>query len=213
MSYAGLGQLDTKISSGALAKTDPFMSKASLMASNVMKRMVPIPKPQRAMWLRRQLNGLWPNMGTEVMVNIAKISETKSRDQAIFDAIRLALANRLMDWAGQQAARSGMSGLGDFASDARTFACTGASLSATSGGWVGAFVEGADTSIIGGAQAGAGIANCNLETLRLQAEIAAQQANAAANAAGAGMNRTVVYAGVGIIGLVGLAIAAKIALK
>lgn len=210
MSYRGLGQFDTKISSGSLAKTDPFMSKASLMAANVMKRMVPIPRPQRAAWLRRALNNLWPGMGDEVLVNIVQISESKSRDQAIFDAIRLALANRLMTWAGQKAATSG---LGDFASDARTFACTSASMGATVGGFVGAFREGADTSIIGGATAGAGIANCNLETLRLQAEIAAAQANAAAAAAAGGQSRTVLYVGVGIASIIGLAIAAKVALK
>jgi len=219
MSYAGLGQITgAKITSGSLAKTDPFMSKASLMAANVMKKMVPIPQRERSAWLRRSLNGLWPRMGDEVMVSIAKITASgKARDQAIFDAIRLALANRLMDWAGQEAAkRGGMAGLGDFASDARTFACTGASLSATTGGWVGAFRPGADTSIVAGATAGAGIANCNLESLRLQAEIAAQQANAAAAAAAAGSansSRTVLYAGIGVAGVIGLAIVAKVLLK
>jgi hypothetical protein len=218
MSYAGLGQADAKITAGSLAKTDPFMSKASLLASNVMKNMVPIPQPQRRAWLRGNLNSLWPGMGDEVMVNIAKITDSgKARDQAIFDAIRLALANRLMEWAGQQAARrGGVSGLGDFASDARTFACTGASLSATTGGWVGAFRPGADTSIIGGAQAGAGIANCNLESLTLQAQIAQQQANMAAAQAAAGTgntNRMMLYAGAGILGLVGLAIVGKVLLK
>lgn len=218
MSYAGLGQATSAITSGQLAKTDPFMSKASLMAANVMKKMVPIPQRDRAAWLRRSLNGLWPRMGDEAMVSIAKITASgKARDQAIFDAIRLALANRLMEWAGQEAAkRGGMAGLGDFASDARTFACTGASLSATTGGWVGAFRAGADTSIVAGATAGAGIANCNLESLRLQADIAAQQANAAAAAANAGADRTsrnIVYAGIGIATLVGLAITAKVLLK
>jgi uncharacterized membrane protein (UPF0136 family) len=218
MSYAGLGQVTSVITSGSLAKADPFMSKASLMASNVMKKMVPIPQQDRAAWLRRSLNGLWPRMGDETMISVAKITASgKARDQAIFDAIRLALANRLMEWAGQEAAkRGGMSGLGDFASDARTFACTGASLSATTGGWVGAFRPGADTSIVTGAAAGAGIANCNLESLRLQAEIAAQQANAAATAANAGADRTsrnIVYAGIGVATLVGLAITAKVLLK
>lgn len=212
MSYA-LGQVPGgKITAGSLAKADPFMSKASLMASNVMKAMVSIPRPQRTEWLRRKLNGLWPYMGDQVIANITKISDTgKSRDQAIFDAIRLALANRLVTWAGNRA--ESLSGLGDFASDARTFACTSASMGATVGGFVGAFRAGADTSIIGGATAGAGIANCNLETLRLQAEIAAAQANAAAAAAAGGQSRTMLYVGLGIAGIVGLAVAAKVALK
>lgn len=212
MSYRGLGQAEVgpkRITAGTLAKTDPFMSKASLMASNVMKAMVSIPQPQRAMWLRRKMNGLWPGMGDEVMASITEISASKWRDQAIFDAIRLALANRLMTWAGDRAQRAGMSGLGDFASDARTFACTSASMGATVGGFVGAFRAGADTSIIGGATAGAGIANCNLETLRLQAEIAANQANAAAAAAAGGTNRTVMIVGLSIAGIAGLALAVK----
>lgn len=212
MSYA-LGQVASKkpsrISAGSLAKSDPFLSKASLMAANVMRAMVSIPQPQRAEWLRRKMNGLWSGMGDEVLASVDKISETKPRDQAIFDAIRLALANRLMTWAGDQAHRSGLSGLGDFASDARTFACTTASMGATVGGFVGAFRAGADTSIIGGATAGAGIANCNLETLRLQAEIAANQANAAAAAAAGGTTRTVMFVGLGIAGVVGLALAVK----
>jgi uncharacterized membrane protein (UPF0136 family) len=213
VSYA-LGQVTGgKITAGSLAKADPFMSKASLMASNVMKAMVSIPRPQRTEWLRRKLNGLWPFMGDQVISNITKISDAgKSRDQAIFDAIRLALANRLVTWAGDKAESRGISGLGylgDFASDARTFACTSASMGATVGGFVGAFRDGADTSIIGGATAGAGIANCNLETLRLQAEIAAAQANAAAAAAAGGQSRTVLYAGLGIAGLIGLVVAVK----
>lgn len=218
MSYAGLGQVGGQITSGALAATDPFVSAASLMASNIMKEMAKLPKPERAPWLRRNLNGLWPRMGDEVFVSIAKITASgKDRDQAIFDAIRLALANRLFDWAGKQAEKDrGVSGLGDFASDARTFACTGASLSATAGGWFGAFRPGADTAIIGGAQAGAAIGNCNLETLRLQAEIAQQQANTAvavADRSSANASRTMLYVGGGILSLVGLAIVGKVLLK
>lgn len=218
MSYAGLGQIGSRITAGALAATDPFVSAASLMASNVMEEMAKLPKPERAPWLRRHLNGLWPRMGDEVLVSITKITASgKDRDQAIFDAIRLALANRLFDWAGKQAEkRRGMSGLGDFAADARTFACTGASLSATTGGWVGAFRPGADTTIIGGAQAGASIAGCNLDQLRLQAQIAQQQANAAAAAAAAGSantTRTMLYVGGGVLSLIGLAIVGKVLLK
>lgn len=218
MNYVGPGQADTKITSGSLAKTDPFMSKASLMAANVMENMVPIPQRERAAWLRRSLNGLWPRMGDEVMVSIARITASgKARDQAIFDAIRLALANRLMEWAGQEAAkRGGMSGLGNFASDARAFACTGASLSATTGGWIGAFRPGADTAIFAGATAGAGIANCNLESLQLQAEIAERQATAAATAAQSGAaarTTTMLYIGGGVLSLIGLAIVGKVLLK
>jgi uncharacterized membrane protein (UPF0136 family) len=182
------------------------MSKASLMASNVMKKMASVPRPQRAVWLRQKMNGLWPGMGNEVMANITEISATKWRDQAIYDAIRLALANRMMAWAGDRAQRAG---LGDFASDARTFACTTASMGATVGGFIGAFRAGADTSVIGGATAASGIANCNLETMRLQAEIAAAQANAAAAAAAGGTNRTVMIVGLSIAGIAGLAIAVK----
>jgi uncharacterized membrane protein (UPF0136 family) len=218
MSYAGLGQVRGQITVGTLAATDPFVSTASLMASNVMKEMAKLPRSARAEWLRRHLNGLWPRMGDEVMVDIDRITASgKDRNQAIFDAIRLALANRLLDWAGKEAEkRRGVSGLGDFASDARTFACTGASLSATAGGWVGAFRAGADTSIIGGAQAGAAIANCNLDALRLQAEIARQNANAAAASAAQGSantQRTMLYVGGGILSLIGLAIVGKVLLK
>jgi uncharacterized membrane protein (UPF0136 family) len=218
VSYAGLGQVGGQITAGTLAATDPFVSTASLMASNVMKEMAKLPQSARAAWLRRHLNGLWPRMGDEVMVNIAKITASgKDRDQAIFDAIRLALANRLLDWAGKEAEkRRGMSGLGDFASDARTFACTGASLSATTGGWIGAFRPGADTSIIGGAQAGAAIANCNLDALRLQAQIAQQNANAAVAASAQGSantQRTMLYVGGGILSLIGLAIVGRVLLK
>ena len=216
MSYAqamaGLGQ----VVSGQLAQTDPFVSKASLMASEVMLHMAKVSAPDRMSWLRNRLNGLWPRMGDEAVTKIGLISRSRTPDQAVFDAIRLVLANRLQEWAGSQAAR-GMSGLGDFAADANTFACTGASLSASTGGWVGAFRPGADTSIVGGANAGAAIGNCNLPTLRLQAEVAAQQAAAALEMArlntGAQTNRTVLYAGVGIAGILALAVAAKIALK
>jgi hypothetical protein len=210
MGQVGAG---TKITAGSLAATDPFVSDASLMAASLMKTMVPVPKPQRAAWLRGKLNGLWPNMGDEVLVSISKISEQKSRDQAIFDAIRLALANRMRSWATQRAATHGISGLGDVATDARSASCTIASVSATAGGWAGAFVTGADTSIIGGANAGAAIAGCDLDRLRLQAQIAQTQANAAAAAGVSSGDRTVLYAGLGIGGIIALAIAAKIALK
>jgi len=216
MSYAGMGQAaaDAPITAGSLARTDPIVSDASLMASNVMKKMARVPKPERRAWLRTKLDGLWPGMGDETLTDVARITASgKSQDQAIFDAIRLALANRMRDWATREAARRGVSGLGTTASDARAVSCTIASVSATAGGWAGAFVSGADTAVIGGANAGAAIAGCGLDTLRLQAEIAAQQANAAAAAGAAGTNRTVLYASLGIGGLIALAIAVKIALK
>lgn len=223
MSYAGLGQVAAPASGavkvGELAKTDPILGGASLLASNVMLYLSRQPKAARRNLMRIKLNGLYPGMGDAAVTKLDSLAARGTPpDQALFDAVRLTIANRIFDWAGNQAARrSGMSGLGDFASDAQTFACTAASTSAGAGGWVGAFRPGADTSIIGGANAAASISNCNLPTLQAQAQIANQQAQTAMAQAsqsyGLQTTRTVQLAAVGIGGILALAIAAKIAFK
>lgn len=224
MSYSlGAAEEGVGISVGRLAKEDPFVSSASVMAANLMKQLVAVPQMSRATWVRSKLNGLWPGMGDEALLQFRRnVAAGKSHNQSLFDAVRLVLANRLVEWAGTQAARrsGGTSGLGDFARDARTFACTSASVSAQAGGWVGAFRTGADTSVIGGAQAGAAIANCGLETLEAQARIARENANAAASAdlarataASAGAQRTVMYVAAGAGSLLVLAVVAKMLMK
>jgi|GEM_PF-3234284 len=223
MNYAGMGEVaasDT-VKVGELAKTDPILSGASVLASNVMLYLAKRPKSERRNLLRIKLNGLYPGMGDETVAKLDQlVRRGKPVDQALFDAVRLTLANRIFDWAGKSASGGGMSGLGslgNFARDAQTFACTGASLSATSGGWTGAFRPGADTAIIGGANAGAMIANCDLDRVRLQGQIANQQAAIAIQQAQVGQqsyglqtNRMILMAGAGIAGIIAVVAAVKL---
>jgi hypothetical protein len=101
-------------------------------------------------------------------------------DQAMFDAVRVVLANHLVTWTKNKMARQGMSGLGTTQQDVQSSFCAFAGGASIFGGVVDAFNLGGQSGQTGAVQSGAAtggtIAGCNV------AGIDAQTRNAEANA-------------------------------
>jgi hypothetical protein len=223
MSYAGMGQIDSTpgaVRVGTLATTDPIVSRASAIASQVMLKVSVRPREERKNLVRIYLNQLYPGMGDEAVKEIERLTARGAdRNQAVFDGIRLAVANQLHQFVEKIVAACPMSGLGDTASDIRSVGCLVSGLSATAGGWTtlgGSSMAGASAIISSAAQAGANIQGCGIPAMQAQAEITRQQAQLAiqqANAASANNTRTMILIGGGVVSLIGLAIVGKVLLK
>jgi hypothetical protein len=200
MSYAlgALEQPQTTIRLGEAAKTDPLLSLATLYASAILLEVSVLPPNRRLDELRAKMNALYADMGNKA---VSKTFELQRRgeppDQAAFDGVRLAIANRLAEFTLEQMkaakAQAQMSGLGDTASDlaaaVQGFCAFGIGTAATATGMVAAFTNPtASTGVVNAANAGATIAGCSNSALATQAQTAAANAAAAqANAAAAGM--------------------------
>lgn len=212
MSYRGLGaDASPHLEVGQLAREDPFMAAASLMATRVMLRVARARPSARQVTLERAMEELYPGLAKKTSVEYAKLLRTRKPDQALFDAIRLTIANRIAEHMapavyGRADLGREVRGLGDFASDTRAVACFMGSTSAQAGGWLGAFRDGAQNAIFQGATTGATIASCNLPQLELQARTAEAQGQRAIELARIQSAQTVTTGRTIMIGVVGLAV-------
>ncbi|HEY5659126.1 MAG TPA: hypothetical protein VIY27_15165, partial [Myxococcota bacterium] len=105
---------------GTLAHRDALMAYASLLASDLIRRSVSQPRAQRVGWLKRQLNEAHPGMGTKMAREFRELVPRVGRNQALFDSVRLALANRVADVVSAQA---GLKGLGGSEGDINAVFC------------------------------------------------------------------------------------------
>jgi hypothetical protein len=193
MSYAlGAVSKPRTIRIGEGAKIDPILSRATLFGSAVLNEVSSLPPKERLMALRDKLNALYPDMGNRA---ISKMRELQRKghpaNQAAFDGVRLAIADRLVEYTLGQMRSGGVSGLGDTTSDVSAaiqgFCAFGIGTATTAVGMAAAFSNPtASTGVVSAAQAGASIAGCGQQQLQTQAQIAEAQARAAeANAAAA----------------------------
>lgn len=207
MSYA-LGQAPEprsgRIKLGRGARKDPILSLSSMLASGIMREVSVVPAPDRERALRQKLNRLYPGLADKALTKAAELRRRgRNPNQAMFDGLRLALANRIAEYVDAQLPSHSAAGLGDTASDVRLAFCMGAGTSAAAGGWVGAFTDATSSATITtAAQAGAGIMGCNQEQLAAQARIAeanaaAAQANALAMSQPATDDKTMLYVALG----------------
>ena len=206
MSYALAGLANPPIRAGELAATDPIMNQSTLFAAGMLKQMVKQPASRRVAWLRGELNKAQPGMGTEVVAKINTLTARGvPRNQAIFDAIRLAAANRVATWISRGGASKlrSLSGLGESVGDINAVMC-GIMGVATAGGAIitSAMENPAGSAAVGQAGAGAMVANsCNAGALAEQARIAEAQARIAEAGAAAGAStetsNTVLYVAIG----------------
>lgn len=100
MSYAQRAALgDTGgVRVGQGARSDAVLAKASLLASQILVKVTRLPKADRKAVAAGELNKLSPGLGSEWKAELAKqISEGRKRDQAVFDSMRLVIANRYFD--------------------------------------------------------------------------------------------------------------------
>lgn len=184
MSYA-LGAV-SNISVGRLARRDPIVAFSSVMASSLLRQAVrSARKGDRLSWLRSEVNKAQVGLGDEVVSKVKQlVREGVPGNQALFDGVRLTLANHVADRMDALAPKPGLGALGSTASDV----FCGILGVGTAGGAIAASFDNPTGSVaIGTAGASAmEAAGCNSAALTAQARIA--EANAAAAQAAASMS-------------------------
>jgi hypothetical protein len=93
MSYAGSMTTGT-IQVGANAHRDPILAKASLRASEMLLRAAKRPAPSRPGFLRRELRRQYGEAALRRYTRErGQLAMSRSPDQALYDALRLAIAD------------------------------------------------------------------------------------------------------------------------
>jgi hypothetical protein len=207
---------------GRLAQKDPILAFTSVMASTLLRQASVRPAGRRLPWLRGEMNKAQPGMGDTF---VSKYRELVRRgkaapNQAVFDALRLTLANQVGTGMDKVTPNHSAAGLGSSSDDINSVFC-GIGLVGTSGGAIAAsFNDPSAANAVGAAGAGAlTAAGCNSGALREQARIAEANARLAeANASGAalsvsGDSNTVMYVAIGggvlVVGLLGVLLLKK----
>lgn len=215
MSYtsANLGQIPP-VRVGAAARGDVVLANASLVASKILLHATQKPFPIRSRFVASRLDAMRHGLAREVVSERRRlVARGKSDDQALFDAMRLAIANVYMS-EGIQSLRErasrgyfgaeSFSGLGQMSANDRATGCAIASTAGTVGGVANIIpVYGQIVGAIVGISSGvASMAmDCSRETREAAAAaeqaqanlLAAQQAAAAQAAAAQGTSRTRLY--------------------
>jgi hypothetical protein len=105
---------------GTMAQSSPILSTASLLASNVMLKMASVPRSQRLAEMVRTLNAVQRGLGDSARADFARRVATAPAnkvDQAMFDAIRAAIADHFVQQTLAQ--RPAGSGLGQTIAEAQ----------------------------------------------------------------------------------------------
>lgn len=220
-----------KITVGKIAATDPIMSAASVIASGILLRIARATPSRKRAVFAREMNKVFPGLADTGAAEYDKLVKEGGRtdEQALFDAIRLTVANRLADRAEQdflmaKASQEGVDalagvGLGLSMSEVQQGFCIfGAGGSSLVGGYAETFTRGAmpGGALVGASQAAGNIAGCNTAQLQAQAATAQAQAQAAAQiaasqAAGtaARTQQILIVGGIGAVVLIGAVLLLK----
>lgn len=171
------------LSVGPAARFDPILAKASLDASSIMLAMAETAPEGRLSVLRAGLERLGVSDSDVVIEARRALRAGEGLDQAVFDAMRLAIANARLDRGIDRvktaiASRSGWdslvdAGLGQLTANDRATGCMIASGSQTVGGAV-SLIPGYGTLIGGIIGIGGSIAGGQLDCGRDAREAAAQ---------------------------------------
>lgn len=222
-----------KITVGKIATTDPIMSAASVVASGILLRIARAAPSRKRAVFARELNKVFPGLAEKGAVEYDRLVKEGGRtdEQALFDAIRLTVANRFADRAEQdylmaKASEQGVdalalagSGLGLSMDELQQGFCIfGAGGSSLVGGYAETFTRGAmpGGALVGASQAAGNIAGCNTAQLQAQAATAQAQAQAAAQIAAAQAAGTaartqqiLIVGGIGAVVLIGAVLLLK----
>lgn len=147
MSYrvrGALGETPT-VEVGARAFSDPVLARASLLAAKVVEKMAVASPPERLAVMFTEVERLGPGLGRQTRAELRRLLRKGVQpDRAVFDAIRVSLANRRVTEAVDRASvyaasRAGWSALidsalGQLSPNDRVAACTAAGATATVGG-------------------------------------------------------------------------------
>ena len=195
MSYAstGLGQTGA-VRVGAAARGDVVLAKASLVASKILLQATKKPLAIRSRFVANKLDAMRHGLARQVAAERRRlVASGKSEDQAIFDAMRLAIANISMDEGieglRERASRGyfgaeSFAGLGQMSTNDRATGCAIASTAGTVGGIANVVpVYGQIVGAIVGI--GSGVASMAMDCSRESRDAAAAAAQAQANLAAA----------------------------
>lgn len=227
------GDADLGISIGR--PKDPIVSRATLIASEIILEVSKLPPSARGAATKRLLQerGIDPK---EVAQRIKRLqAKGQNTDQATFDAMRVAISNQILETGidlMREAIRQGrnpreaLSGLGD--DTARDVGCTVLGIGGAIGGALFAAFAPAGSSQSGTQAIGAGTGlaaqglNCNARQQQAEASNAAAaerqaalnlqaaQVNAQAAAAqAANMNKYLIAGGIGVVVILGAIVALK----
>jgi len=188
-----LGAVST-VSVGASAYKDPYVARASLLASKIMLKMAQAPAASRLNVMESALNQLDASYTPAVAAQMqALLKKGKTPDQAAYDAMRVVFANDMMERdltliRHTQGAQRGWdqlvdTPLGDIDPNTQQAACVAASAGSVAGGVVSIIpvygtIIGAALSI--GSSVASGALNCNAGQQALQQQTAQAQAAQAA---------------------------------
>lgn len=176
---------------GERAKSDPILSTASVIASEILVKISLVPKDKRLAEMRKILNAGEPGMGDRAVQEYQRLWTRRGegeKDQTMFDVVRSEVANLIVKKTFQMAKSQPMSGLGQTiaeasgrtsqgVNDANALFCSfGAGGMAMVGGITDQFglrggsgsSAGTAGSITGGAVTGGRIAGCNAGQMVLQ---------------------------------------------
>lgn len=187
------------VDAGQMAKASPVLGTASVIASNIMLSMASVPRSKRMAKMVEVLNRGQPGLGASARADFLRRSAAmgpRKKDQAMFDAIRAALADSLTEKLLRQSpfGIAHLTGLGQTVAEAsgRTsqavndanalFCSYGAGIGAMVGGFAAQFGSDASagsTAGIAGSRNAAQIAGCGAGQLVIQAQVATAQAQAA----------------------------------
>jgi len=194
---------------GHAAAQDPILGSASLMAASLLRQVSGLPESKRIDAARRKLNAIHPGLGNTA-VSKAKELRRKGRpfNQALFDGMRLAIANRVAEYT---TSRMGVSGLGAVKTEnLQAGFCAMIGAGTAGAGMAAAFKNPTATEgILSSGQAGGQIAGCGAGTLSQQAAATQAQLDAAAAAAAAssssgGGTSPWLWAGLGLVAIAGI---------
>ena len=193
---------------GHAAAQDPILGAASLMASKLLRQVAGYPEAKRIAAVRKRLNAMQPGMGNAAATKAASLRHKGvSFDQALFDGMRLAIANRLAEYT---ASRMGVSGLGAVKTEnLQAGFCAMIGAGTAGAGMYGAFKNPTATEgILASGQAGGQIAGCGAGTLSQQAAATQAQLDAAAAAAASAPTSSGtspwLWAGLGLVAIAGI---------
>jgi hypothetical protein len=226
-----------QIKVGTAAKSDPILARSSLIAANIMLSVAKKPPSRRRAALVSELNKASSGLAKTASAEYDRLlAAGVSDNQAMFDAIRLAVANYLADRTAflmqAGAAREGAEALSGFGLSGnpmddlqKGFCILGAGGTQLTAGWTESFSGGLikGGAMMQGAAAAGQTAGCNREQIAQESQVAAQRANEAIRlaevqgrqeatrlAARSEMIRTLaIGGGVAAIAIVGLVVALK----
>lgn len=170
---------------------------------------------KRVSSIRRKLNEMHPGLGNKAISKTRELQRKgRGLNQALFDGVRLAIANRLAEHTAARMAKGGrnrgLGGLGAVKNEnLRTGFCAILGAGTAGAGMASAFKNPTATEgVLASGAAGAQIAGCNPGALDQQAAMTQQQLDAAAAAsAGAGAESSSfpwIWVGLGLVAVAGI---------